>query len=67
MRSYREIRDFEATLEDTKKARIVAKWFLTLNRLQEFRLAIEIGGTSKEQASKRRAGKKKPAHTRTSN
>jgi hypothetical protein len=64
MRSYR---DFAATLEDTKKAQIVAKWFLTLERLQEFRLAIEIGGTSEERASKRRAGRKKPTHKRTSN
>ena len=64
MRSHR---DFVATLEDTKKAQIVAKWFLTLGRLQEFRLAIEIGGTSKEQASKRQTGKKRPIYIRISN
>jgi hypothetical protein len=55
MRSYR---DFVAALEDTKKAQIVARWFLTLGRLQEFRLAIEIRGTSKEQAGKKRKGKR---------
>jgi hypothetical protein len=64
MRSYR---DFETALEDTKNAQIVARWFLTLERLQEFRLAIEIGGKSKEQAGKKRAGKKRPAYTCASN
>jgi Reverse transcriptase (RNA-dependent DNA polymerase)/Endonuclease-reverse transcriptase len=54
----RSHRDFAATLEDTDKARIVARWFLTLNRLKEFRLAIEIGGTSKERAGRKRTGKK---------
>jgi hypothetical protein len=56
MRSYR---DFAAALEDADKARIVVRWFLTLNRLKEFKLAVEIGGTSKERASKKRASKKK--------
>jgi hypothetical protein len=60
----RSYRDFAATLRDTDRARIVARWFLTLNRLKEFRLAIEIGGTSKERAGRKRTGKKQANNRR---
>jgi hypothetical protein len=44
---------------------IVARWFLTLNRLKEFRLAIEIGGTSKEQAGRKRSGRRRVGDKRS--
>ena len=57
-RVMRSNRDFAAALKDIDKARIIARWFLTLNRLKEFRLAIEIGGTSKERAGRKQTDKK---------
>jgi hypothetical protein len=54
-RALRSYRDFAAALRDPDGAQTIARWFLKLNRLKEFRLAAEIGGTSKERASKTRA------------
>jgi hypothetical protein len=54
-RALRSYRDFAAALKDPDGAQTIARWFLKLNRLKEFRLAVEIGGTSKERASKTRA------------
>ena len=64
-RAMRSYRDFTAALDDPDKARIVARWFLTLNRLKEFRLAIEIGGTSKEQAGRKRSGRRRVGDKRS--
>jgi hypothetical protein len=52
-RALRSHRDFAAALADLDRAQTIARWFLKLNRLKEFRLAVEIGGTSKERATKR--------------
>jgi hypothetical protein len=50
--------NFTATLKNTDKAWIVAKWFLKLNQLKEFRLAIKINGISKEWANKKQKNKR---------
>jgi hypothetical protein len=47
-RALRSYRDFAAVLADLDRAQTIARWFLKLNRLKEFRLAVEISGTSKE-------------------
>jgi hypothetical protein len=44
----RSYHDFTATLKNTDRAQIIARWFLKLNRLKEFRLAIKIGEISKK-------------------
>jgi hypothetical protein len=57
-RTLRSYRDFTAALTDPDRAQTIARWFLKLNRLKEFRLAVEIGGMSKERAIKRASGKR---------
>jgi hypothetical protein len=60
-RTLRSYRDFAAALTDPDRAQTIVRWFLKLNRLKEFRLAVEIGGTggtSKDRAIKRASGKK---------
>jgi hypothetical protein len=54
-RAMRNYRDFIATFEDANKARVIVRWFFKLNRLKKFRLTIEINGTSKKQADKKRS------------
>src|SRR6266516_519808 len=51
-RALRSYRDFAAALKDPDGMQTIARWFLKLNRLKEFRLAVEIGETSKKRASK---------------
>ena len=37
-------RDFMAAITDSEKAATIVRWFLTLGRLQEYRLAIKTAG-----------------------
>jgi hypothetical protein len=66
-RALRSHRDFAAVLADPDRAQTIARWFLKLNRLKEFRLAVEIGRTSKERAAKRTSGKRDKRLSRASN
>jgi hypothetical protein len=66
-RALRSHRDFAAALTDLDRAQTIVRWFLKLNRLKEFRLAVEIGGTSKERAAKRASGKRGKRLVRVSN
>jgi hypothetical protein len=66
-RALRSHRDFAAALTDLDRAQTIVRWFLKLNRLKEFRLAVEIGRTSKERAAKRASGKRGKKSVRASN
>jgi hypothetical protein len=52
-RVMRNYRDFTATFENANKTRVIAKWFLKLNRLKKFRLTIEINKINKKRINKK--------------
>ncbi len=43
--------NFEAATKHPQRAKTLARWFLSLGRLASFRLALELGGQSKERSS----------------
>jgi hypothetical protein len=51
-RALRNYRDFAATFKNPNGAQMIARWFFKLNRLKEFKLTVEINGTSKKRINK---------------